>query len=80
MSWGVARKRPILVKYREVIPKEQKDVDVDCEVVYTREGVLLAYPDEDFIIRGFKGELYPIKKEIFYETYDVVQRPNGSET
>ena len=39
------------------------------------DDVLYALTDEDFIIRGVKGEIYPIKKSIFYETYDVLETP-----
>jgi len=28
---------------------------------------------KDFIIRGVEGEFYPIKKDIFYKTYDVIE-------
>lgn len=28
--------------------------------------------DRDVIIRGIKGEYYPCRKDIFYETYDVL--------
>lgn len=35
----------------------------------TLEGVMEATPG-DWIIRGVKGELYPIKNDIFMETYE----------
>ena len=44
------------------------------EKIQTLEGVLYAICDEDFIIRGVKGEIYPIKKDIFYETYEVINK------
>lgn len=28
--------------------------------------------DRDVIIRGVKGEYYPCRKDIFYETYNVI--------
>ena len=37
----------------------------------TLEGLMTARQD-DFVIRGVKGELYPIKNEIFLETYEAV--------
>ena len=73
MSWGKARKKPIEVEYREVNP-EFIDMDESgqwCEKIHTREGVLWAYQDEDYIIRGVEDEIYPIKKRIFEKTYDV---------
>lgn len=74
-EWKYARKKPLKIRYREVEPKELIgfDCDVPCEAIYTREGVILGYPDEDFIIEGIEGELYPIKKDIFYKTYDVLE-------
>lgn len=38
----------------------------------TLEGVMYASKG-DFIIRGIKGELYPIKPDLFYETYDIIE-------
>jgi len=37
----------------------------------TLEGVMLAV-ENDFIIRGIQGELYPCKPDIFLESYDEV--------
>lgn len=37
----------------------------------TLEGLMVASPG-DWIIKGVKGEFYPIKDEIFRETYDAV--------
>jgi hypothetical protein len=63
--WKKARKKPVIVHYREVMG--------DVEKILTREGSLYGYQGKDYIIRGVKGELYPIKKEIFEETYDVIE-------
>jgi len=62
--WRKVRKKPIVVEFREVDGKEQ---------IETREGVLTAKQEEDYIIRGVDGEIYPIKKSIFYRTYDVIE-------
>jgi hypothetical protein len=71
-NWGLARKKPIIIQFREVESittfKGQKG-----EYVQTHEGELFAFVGQDFIIKGVKGELYPIKKSIFHETYDVVK-------
>ena len=64
ITWNKCRKKPVVVDNREVIG--------DIEVVKTREGYLKAYRDKDFIIRGVEGELYPIKKTIFFKTYDII--------
>ena len=37
----------------------------------TLEGVMRADPG-DYIIRGVQGEFYPVKPEIFHETYEAV--------
>lgn len=39
--------------------------------IYTLEGPLRALPG-DWIIRGVKGEYYPIRQDIFEATYDRV--------
>lgn len=63
-KWKKARKRPVMIEFREV--------EGAVETIKTREGTLKAYSGEDFIIKGVKGEVYPIKKEIFHETYEVI--------
>lgn len=40
--------------------------------ISTLEGSMCAH-DGDYIIKGVHGELYPIQKEIFEETYEVLQ-------
>lgn len=62
MTWKYARKRPVVIEYRDA---------EDGERVETREGVLTAQLG-DFIIRGVQGELYPIARDIFEQTYDTV--------
>ena len=76
-GWGIARKKPVEVHYREVIPDTwENGVDVPAEIIYTREGTIVGHPDEDFIILGVDGERYPIKKSIFEKTYDVIMEPS----
>lgn len=41
--------------------------------VETKEGVLKGNPG-DYLMVGVKGEMYPCSKEIFEETYDIVNR------
>jgi len=65
-KWGKAKKKPVVVEFREV--------NGDKEAIQTREGWLMAYKGKDYIIRGVKGEMYPIAKEIFAETYEVVEQ------
>jgi hypothetical protein len=71
--WRKARKKPVVVEFREVEPKEIHLAGANGELVETREGPLLAFAGRDFIIRGVEGELYPIDKKIFEKTYEVVE-------
>lgn len=64
-DWKKARKKPVVVEFREVKPPK--------ETVETLEGTLTAYPDKHVIIKGVKGELYPCEKGIFAETYEVLE-------
>lgn len=43
----------------------------DSISINTLEGTMIAEKD-DFVIRGIKGEIYPIKSDIFKESYDLV--------
>lgn len=59
------RKKPVVMEFREVQPDET--------TVETLEGFKPCLPDQHFIMRGVRGELYPIEKSIFYETYDILE-------
>jgi hypothetical protein len=63
-KWFKARKKPVVVDVREPIGR--------VETIKTREGTLKAYENADYIIKGVKGELYPIDRVIFHETYEVL--------
>jgi len=78
MEWFKARKKPVVVDVREVEPKvdvfsPETQTWVKGELINTPEGLMIAIVDRDFIIRGVQGEMYPIKKEIFYQTYEIVE-------
>lgn len=78
--WGIARKKPVNVQYREVQPMRYEDIGgkkIGVEVIRTLEGLQNAFTDRDFIIKGVEGELYPIKKHIFKKTYDVIESINN---
>lgn len=77
------RKKPVVVEaWRWDGTTEQKDrpdwlnaagayLTFDtCLVIPTLEGELLASPD-DWIIQGVKGEIYPCKPDIFWQTYEA---------
>ena len=61
-EWFKARKKPVVIEAREALPGES---------IETREGTLVAQ-EGDLIIRGVQGEIYPIGREIFEETYEVI--------
>ena len=71
MIWRKARKKPVIIEFREPI--------FEVEKIHTREGTLIAKKGEDHMIRGVKGELYPISKEIFNETYEVIEDEDSDE-
>lgn len=54
-----------------LLAKQQEwKLDIEGSVfIATLEGVLKANKG-DFIIRGVKGEFYPCRPDIFFETYD----------
>ena len=89
-KWGKARKKPVVVAFREPIPNEviatsdpnntNSFIAVPAEKINTREGTLYGYPGRDLIIKGVRGEIYPIGIDIFDETYDVVEPIRGSPT
>ena len=62
--WKPCRKRPIKVHYREP--------NAGIETIKTREGKLVAGYGRDYVIMGIEGEVYPISKEIFEKTYNVL--------
>jgi len=72
MKWRKARKKPVVVEFREPIPNFKHRDGVESEEIQTPEGPLYAVPGKHYVIRGVKGELYPIKKEVFEETYEVI--------
>jgi len=63
--WKKARKKPVVVEFREV--------EGSFETIITKEGTLTAVGGRDYIIRGVGGEVYPIDKEIFRKTYEVIE-------
>ena len=73
LKWGKARKKPVMVEYRSVNPKDLDEHGELCEFIHTREGTIVGYFDQDYIISGVEGELYPIKISIFNKTYDVIE-------
>ena len=70
MTWRKARKKPLVVEYREV--------DGATEAIRTKEGTMTAVRGWHYVIRGVRGELYPIEKRIFTDTYEIIEeRPKN---
>lgn len=69
-DWKPCRKLPITVHVREQRPGEA--------FVSTREGITPAMND-DLIMRGVKGEEYPIGRELFNQTYELVEPSQDDE-
>jgi hypothetical protein len=66
-EWQLCVKLPITVHVREQRPGETH--------VSTREGITPIQPD-DLIMRGVQGEEYPIGRELFNQTYRMLEDGN----
>ena len=44
----------------------------NCWKIDTLEGVMTAH-NGDYLIKGVHGELYPCKREVFEETYEIIE-------
>ena len=56
-----------------------KTIDYDIQeglIIRTLEGNMLV-SDEDYIIKGVKGEIYPCKPDIFEMSYDIAPATLG---
>lgn len=87
MKFKKAKKRPVEIEYFQLTEDMIRDVDCIDElriktdrkisitnvglVINTLEGDMKANVG-DYIIKGIKGELYPCRKDIFEETYDLI--------
>lgn len=59
-SWRKCTKRPVTVDFRDAVPGE---------VITTIDGTRITMTADHMVMRGTRGELYPITKAIFHETY-----------
>jgi len=62
VEWMDVRKKPIVVNALHML--------VDFEVD-TLEGTHQGKAG-DYLLKGIEGEMYPVKKEIFEKTYDII--------
>lgn len=84
-----ARKKPVEIEFIQFTDLESGEFIADwlgdryglldvCDkdnpyiLISTLEGVMKV-DINDYIIKGVKGEFYPIKPEIFHETYEVLE-------
>ncbi len=58
--------------FKGLDPPKDKNDDQIRAIIPTLEGDMIAV-ENDWIIKGIKGEMYPIKDEIFRATYDPVE-------
>lgn len=64
--------------FADVGPEDNKPKGIEDDMpdiamsIPTLEGVMKA-SQNDYIIRGVQGELYPCKPDIFEQTYELVQ-------
>lgn len=81
------RKKPVVIdaiqytgtNFKEILEflggeDERGNIDIHQNSIFikTLEGDMQAKP-KDFIIKGVKGEFYPVKPNVFYETYEKVE-------
>lgn len=71
------RKKPVVIeaeqfRYGEHIPFGVYFNDEDNAVIDTLEGTM-SVEDGAYVITGVKGERYPCRRDIFEETYDLVE-------
>lgn len=79
MKWKKARKKPLIVEYREPRPLETYGPhSKKGETVQTGHGTAMAFCGEDLIIADGVFA-YPIKIHIFRATYDLINEGLGLE-
>jgi len=78
------RKKPIIIEAVEWDGTNIQEIHAFCDgkawhdtieilKIQTLEGVMQASIG-DYIIRGIKGEFYPCKKDIFVNSYDLIEQ------
>lgn len=88
---GVAlyRKKPIPLEARQVCSVHGREVAQWCGsryddvlhriIVHTLEGPLPAWSG-DWIVKGTRGEFWPVRADVFAETYEPAQAADGVST
>lgn len=63
-EWKEYIKKPVVIKATKM--EEEFDVNTLEGLMHGREG--------DYLVKGIAGELYPVRREIFEQTYDEVKK------
>jgi len=84
------RKKPVVIEAEQFVWEEGKAIKEDMfmawPVMEDIVGIYLLIPtlegdmranSGDWIIQGVKGEFYPVKNDIFQETYEEVEESEG---
>lgn len=81
-----ARKKPVeieFIQFKNIVSAGEIERWTNLQAVYddssgkdliyidTLEGVMIAAIN-DYIVKGKKGEFYPVKPDIFEQTYDIL--------
>ena len=66
MKWKKAKRKPTIIKWREVNPP--------YEIIKTVDNAeICVHPEKSIIALDDKGFPYPINREIFNKIYEVIQ-------
>ena len=71
-NWSEMCEHADVGKLSDGKPEGNQDGEAIGMDIPTEEGVMHA-SENDWVIRGLKGELYPCKPDIFEQTYEAVE-------
>ena len=64
---------PVMSDPRVILVDRATDAGLSNQIdIHTLEGTMTA-DTGDWIVRGIKGEIYPVKPDVFAETYEPVE-------
>lgn len=79
------RKKPVVIEAVQFTGSNDDEIIAFCKDAYRQKGLehpniifiptlegVMSAGENDWIIKGVKGEFYPCKDEIFKKTYDAV--------
>lgn len=65
LKWRKARKKPVVVEFREV--------KGEFEIVETLHGLVKANKLSDYIVKTIQGDIYPCDKLLFHMIHEVIE-------